>query len=99
MKLLLLAGVMSLAMVGGIVGGSIARADDCDAKLTADERATFASLTPADQKALVTMKNKDGSPATCELRGGVLDMLGHYSADQRPTALHYLMRNTFVKQN
>ena len=73
MKLLLLAGVMSLSMVGGIVGGSIARADDCDAKLTADERATFASLTPADQKALVTMKNKDGSPILDPPK----DQLGH----------------------
>jgi hypothetical protein len=95
MKLLLLAGFLSLS----IVGASIARADDCDAKLTADERATFATLTPADQKSLMTMKNKDGSPATCELRGGVLDMLGNYPPEKRPTALHYLMRNTFVKQN
>lgn len=95
MKLFLLAGFLSLALIGA----SIARADDCDARLTADQRATFASLTPADQQALVKMKNRDGSPATCGFRGGVLDMVGNYPPDKRATALHYLMKNTFVKQN
>ena len=95
MKRLLLAGFLSLALCGG----SIARADDCDAQLTPDQRATFASLAPADQQALVKMKNRDGSPATCGFRGGVLDMVGNYPPDKRATALHYLMKNTFVKQN
>jgi hypothetical protein len=71
MKLLLLAAFLSLSMVET----SIARADECDTKLTAQERATFASLTPNDQQTLTKMKMRDGSPATCEFRAGLLDML------------------------
>ncbi len=95
MKLLLLAGFLSLS----IVGASVARADDCDAKLTADQRATFATLSPDDQQTLVKMKNKDGSSATCEFRGAILDMLANDAPADRAKAFHYLLKNTLAKQN
>ncbi len=95
MKLLLLAGFLSLS----IVGGSIAHADECDTKLTAQERATFASLTPDDQQTLTKMKMRDGSPATCEFRVGLLDMLGNDAPEKRTQAFHYLLKNTLVKQD
>lgn len=54
-------------------GASIVHPDDCDTKLTAQERAICASLTPKDQQTLTKMKLKDGSPATCEFRAGLID--------------------------
>ncbi len=95
MKLLLLAGILSLSLVGA----TIARADDCDAKLTADQRATFASLSPDDQATLTKMKNKDGSPTSCEFRAGILDMLANNAPQDRSKAFHYLLKNTLAKQN
>jgi hypothetical protein len=95
MKLLLLAGFLSLSMVGA----SIARADECDTILTAQERATFASLTPNDQQTLTKMKMRDGSPATCEFRAGLLDMLGNHPPEKRAEAFHYLLKNTLAKQD
>jgi hypothetical protein len=94
-NLLLLAGCLSLAMAGT----PIARADDCGAKLTAEERATFASLTPDDQETLTKMKMRDGSPATCEFRAGLLDMLGNDTPQNRTAAFHYLLKNTLVRQD
>jgi hypothetical protein len=73
-------------------------ADDCDTKLTAQESATFGSLTPDDQRTLTTMKMRDGSAATCEFRAGLLDMLGNDAPENRTKAFHYLLKNTLVKQ-
>ena len=95
MKLLLLAAFLSLSMVEA----SIARADECDTKLTAQERATFASLTPNDQQTLTKMKMRDGSPATCEFRAGLLDMLANHAPENRTKAFHYLLKNTLAKQD
>ncbi|MGA2409371.1 MAG: hypothetical protein ABSG46_03145 [Candidatus Binataceae bacterium] len=95
MKLLVLAGFLSLS----IVGASRAHADDCDAKLTSQERATFASLTAADQATLANIKMRDGSPATCEFRAGLLDMLGNDEPEKRSEAFHYLLKNTLVRQD
>jgi len=95
MKLLLLGGFLSLSMASA----SIAHADECDTKLTASERATFASLTPDDQQTLTKMKMRDGTPATCEFRAGLLDMLGNHPPDKRSEAFHYLLKNTLIKQD
>ena len=95
MKLLLFAGFLSLSMGGA----SIVHANDCNAKLTAQERAIFASLTPEDQQTLTKMKMKDGSPATCEFRAGLIDMLGNHAPKDRAEAFHYLLKNTLVKQD
>jgi hypothetical protein len=94
MKLLLLAGILSLS----IVGATVVRADECTGKLTDDQNKVFASLPPADQETLVKMKNKDGSPVTCEFRGALLTMLGHSTPEERPAAFHYLVKNTLAKQ-
>lgn len=94
MKLLLLAGVLSISMAGAMV----ARADDCAGKLTDQEKQTNASLSPANQQVLAKMKMKDGSPATCEFRAGLLDMLGHYPPEQRDEGFQQLLQHTFVKQ-
>lgn len=95
MKLLLIAGFLSLLMAGP----SIARADECDSKLTAQERAIFASLPTNDQQTLTTMKMRDGSPATCEFRAGLLDMLANDAPERRSEAFHYLLKNTLTKQD
>ncbi|HJU09312.1 MAG TPA: hypothetical protein VJ728_00470 [Candidatus Binataceae bacterium] len=95
MKLLLFVAFVSFSMFGA----TISHADDCDAKLTAEQRAIFASLPPQDQQTLTKMKMKDGSPATCEFRAGLIDMLGNHAPEDRAKAFHYLLKNTLVKQN
>src|SRR6516164_9526347 len=95
MKLLLLAGLLSLSMAAA----PIVHADECDTKLTAQERATLASLTPDDQQTLTKMKMRDGSPATCEFRAGLLDMLANHPPENRTKAFHYLLKNTLAKQD
>jgi hypothetical protein len=94
MKFILLA-FLSLWMAAP----SIAHADECDTKLNAQERATLASLTPDDQQTLTKMKMRDGSPATCEFRAGLLDMLANHPPDDRSKAFHYLLKNTLAKQD
>ncbi|HTT75195.1 MAG TPA: hypothetical protein VMF50_04355 [Candidatus Binataceae bacterium] len=94
MKLLVLAGFLSLSMA---VAWN-AHADDCAAKLTAQEQATFASLPPADQQTLMNFKMRNGSPASCEFRAGLLDMLGNDEPEKRSEAFHYLLNNTLVRQ-
>jgi hypothetical protein len=95
MKLLLFPGFLLLTMVGA----SIVHADDCDTKLTTQERAIFASLTPEDQQTLTKMKMRDGSPATCEFRAGLIDMLANHPPEDRAKAFHYLLKNTLIKQD
>jgi hypothetical protein len=94
MKFLVLAGFLSLSMVGAMS----ALADDCAAKLTSQEQATFASLPPADQQTLMNFKMRNGSPASCEFRAGLLDMLGNDEPEKRSEAFHYLLKNTLAKQ-
>jgi hypothetical protein len=95
MKLLLIAGFLPLLMGNAF----IARADDCAAKLTAEERAIFVSLPPDDQVTLTKIKMRDGTPATCEFRAGLLDMLGNDEPENRSKAFHYLLQNTLVRQS
>ena len=95
MKLLLLAGFLLLSTTAA----SIAHTDECDTKLTAQERATLASLTADDQQTLTKMKMRDGSPATCEFRAGLLDMLANHPPENRTQAFHYLLKNTLAKQD
>lgn len=95
MRLLLLAGFLSFS----IVGAAAARAEDCSAKLTDDQRKTFASLTPDDQKALVNMKMKNGSPANCDFQAGLLEMLGNFPPEDRAKSFHQLLKGTFVRQD
>ena len=94
MKFLVLAGFLSLSMA---VAWS-AYADDCDAKLTAQQQAIFASLPPADQQTLMNFKMRNGSPASCEFRAGLLDMLSNDEPEKRSEAFHYLLENTLVRQ-
>jgi hypothetical protein len=95
MKLLLLMGLLSLSMAGA----TIAHADECDSKLTAQQRAIYASLPPNDQQTLAKLKMRDGSPATCEFRAGLLDMLANDAPENRTEAFHYLLKNTLTKQD
>lgn len=95
MKGLLIAGFLPLLMAGA----SIARANDCETILTAEEHAVFESLPPDDQMTLTKMKMRDGSPATCEFRAGLLDMLENDEPDNRSKAFHYLLKNLLVKQS
>jgi hypothetical protein len=94
MKSLILAGFLTLSMALALS----ARADDCAAKLTAQQQATFASLPPADQQTLMNFKMRNGSPASCEFRAGLLDMLGNDEPEKRSETLHYMLKNTFAKQ-
>jgi hypothetical protein len=94
MKFLVFVGFLSLSMA---VAWS-AQADDCDAKLTAQQQAIFASLPPADQQTLMNFKIRNGSPASCEFRAGLLDMLANDEPAKRSEAFHYLLENTLVRQ-
>lgn len=95
MKLLLIAGILSLS----IAGAAVARAADCSGKLSVEENKTYSSLSPANQQFLNRMKNKDGTPATCEFRAGLLDILGHYQPQDRDAGFQQLLQHTFVKQD
>jgi hypothetical protein len=94
MKFLVLAGFLWLLMAVA----PRAHADDCAAKLTAQEQATYASLPAGDQQTLMNFKMRNGSPATCEFRAGLLDMLGNDEPAKRSEAFHYLLKNTLVRQ-
>lgn len=94
MKCLMLAGFLSLSMA---VAWS-AQADDCDAKLNAQQQAIFASLPPADQQTLMNFKMRNGTRASCEFRAGLLDMLANDEPAKRSEAFHYLLKNTLVRQ-
>jgi hypothetical protein len=95
MKLLLLAGFLSLS----IIGAAVARAEDCNAKFTDDQRKTFASLPPEDQQAVVKMKMKNGASANCDFQAGLLEMLGNFPPEERAKSFHQLLKGTFVKQD
>src|SRR5215469_10333773 len=95
MKFLLLAAFLSF----WTAAAPIAHADECDTKLNAQERAILASLTPDDQQTLTKMKMRDGSPATCEFRAGLLDMLANHPPENRTEAFHYLLKNTLAKRD
>ncbi len=95
MKFPLLAAFLSLSMLMAPIG----HADECNTKLTAQQRATLASLTPDDQQTLAKMKMRNGSPATCEFRAGLLDMLANHPAEDRTKAFHYLLKNTLASQD
>jgi hypothetical protein len=95
MRLLLLTGILSLS----ILGTAVARAEDCNAKFTDEQRKTFASLTPDDQQAIVKMKMKSGAPANCDFQAGLLEMLGNFPPEDRASSFHQLLKGTFVKQD
>ena len=95
MKLLLLAGILSLS-IGAV---AIAHADECSSKLTKAESATFASLSPSNQQIMTKMKMKDGSPATCEFRAGLLEILGNYPPKARDAGFQDMLKHTFVRQD
>ena len=95
MRLLLLTGLLSLS----ILGTTVARAEDCTAKFTDEQRKTFASLTPDDQQAIVKMKMKSGAPANCDFQAGLLEMLGNFPPEDRAKSFHQLLKGTFVKQD
>ena len=94
MRLLLLTGFLSLS----IFGAAVARAEDCAAKLTDEQKKTFASLTPDDQQAIAKMKMKNGEPANCDFQAGLLEMLGNFPPEDRAKSFHLLLKGTFVKQ-
>src|SRR5271155_5068198 len=90
MKLLLLAGVIAMSTAGA----AVARADDCAGILTDQEKQTYASLTPANQQAMAQMKNKDGSPTTCQFRAGFLDILANYPSQARDAGFQQMLDKT-----
>lgn len=92
---LLLAGALTLS----IIAVSVANADECASKLTQAQSQTFASLSPANQQTMLKMKNKDGTPVTCEFRAGLLDILVHYPPAERDGGFKDLLQHTFVKQD
>jgi hypothetical protein len=91
----MLAGILFLSTAAT----AIARADDCTAKLSAEQSKTYASLSPANQQLMTRMKNKDGSPATCDFRVGLLEILAHYAPQDRDAGFQELLKHTFVKQD
>lgn len=95
MKFLLIGGLLLLSMASASVG----RADDCVAKLTGEQHVIYEGLSPANQQMMTNLKMKNGSPATCEFRAGLLDILGNFPPPDRDKALVQLVQKMFVKQN
>lgn len=91
--------LLGVGFVLAIINPSVGRADDCVAKLTSQQHQVYSSLSAANQKFLMgDIKARDGSLATCEFRGGLLDIVGNFPPDKRDAALTQLVNQMLVKQ-
>jgi hypothetical protein len=80
-------------------GPSIGFADDCLPKLTSQQRDIYNHLTPENQKILTSeLKTRNGKPASCEFRGGLMDMLANFPPEKRDSAFLMLVDKMLIRQ-
>ncbi|HXZ87774.1 MAG TPA: hypothetical protein VEF07_04330, partial [Candidatus Binataceae bacterium] len=66
----------AIAVLAIAIAPSVGRAEDCTAKLTSQQQNIYSHLSAENQKVLTSeLKTRDGKPASCEFRGGLMDML------------------------
>jgi hypothetical protein len=74
-------------------------ADDCVAHLTDQQRQIYSGLSPTSQQVMTTqIKTREGKPASCEFRGGILDMLNNFPPEKRDAAFKQLVDKMLIHQ-
>jgi hypothetical protein len=74
-------------------------ADDCVAKLNAQQQEIYSKLSAENQKIMSSeIKTRQGAPASCEFRGGVLDMLVNFPPEKRDAAFMQLVNKMLIRQ-
>ena len=78
---------------------SLGFADDCFAQLTAQQKGIYSKLSPESQKILTSeIKTRQGAPASCEFRAGMLDMLANFPPEKRDAAFMQLVNKMLIRQ-
>jgi len=78
---------------------SVGAADDCLPKMTSQQRDIYSHLSPDHQKILTSqLKTRDGKPASCEFRGGLMDMLANFPPEKRDSAFMMLVDKMLIRQ-
>jgi hypothetical protein len=92
----LLGAVLALAISAGV---SIGFADDCLPKLTSQQRDIYTHLSSENQTILTgQLKTRDGKPASCQFRGGLMDMLANFPPEKRNSAFRMLVDKMLIRQ-
>jgi len=89
------------ALVGLILGfvPSPGFAEDCTAQLSAQQKEIYSKLSPESQKIMTSeIKTRQGAPASCEFRAGMLDMLANFPPEKRDAAFMQLVNKMLIRQ-
>jgi hypothetical protein len=96
MRYYLLGAVFALAFSAGASTGF---ADDCLPKLTSQQRDIYTHLSAENQTVLTSqLKTRNGKPASCEFRGGLMDMLANFPPEKRNSAFKMLVDKMLIRQ-
>jgi len=96
MKYRLLGAVAVLSIA---IAPSVGRAEDCTGKLTSQQQNIYSHLSAENQKVLTSeLKTRDGKPASCEFRGGLMDMLANFPPEKRDDAFKMLVNRMLIRQ-
>jgi hypothetical protein len=78
---------------------SLGFADDCAGQLNAQQREIYSKLSPENQKIMSSeIKTRQGAPASCEFRGGILDMLANFPPEKRDAGFMQLVNKMLIRQ-
>ncbi|HXZ89074.1 MAG TPA: hypothetical protein VEF07_10910, partial [Candidatus Binataceae bacterium] len=68
-------------------------------KLTSQQQNIYSHLSAENQKVLTSeLKTRDGKPASCEFRGGLMDMLANFPPEKRDDAFKMLVNRMLIRQ-
>jgi hypothetical protein len=78
---------------------SLGFADDCVAQLNAQQKEIYSKLSPESQKIMSSeIKTRQGAPASCDFRSGMLDMLANFPPEKRDAAFMQLVNKMLIRQ-
>jgi len=81
------------------ITASVGHAEDCTAKLTSQQQDIYSHLSAENQKILTgELKTRDGKPASCEFRGGLMDMLANFPPEKRDEGFMMLVNRMLIRQ-
>lgn len=96
MRYRLLCAISAMAFA---ISPSLGMADDCLAKLTSQQREIYSHLSADNQKILTSeLKTRDGKPASCEFRGGLMDMLANFPPEKRDEGFMMLVNKMLIRR-
>jgi hypothetical protein len=91
MRYALASAVLILLMTGASL------ADDCVAHLSDQQRQIYSGLSKASQQVMTEqIKTREGKPASCEFRAGILDMLNNFPPEKRDAAFKQLVDKMLI---